>query len=354
MTPERELALPPAPISVGNAAGHPAFGTYRGELPEVDFSRLSGRYHLSAAQRLLKHKRWVYSLVVTPEVIAAFAIVDLGYTSNAFAVAVDLRDEKVLFDGGYLGLPGPLAKVGDRPGEGLEARFRTVGARLACERTLGRERYDIDVDILHIPFVREGLRWHGGILAGGGNPPPLTVISPVDGGGVVNVTQKRAGLPAVGRLHTAGRTFDLSGGVAGMDYTNGYLARHTAWRWALGLGRLSDGTPIGLNLVEGFNDGDTNACENALWIGNRLVRLGSARFQFNPVAVMNEWRLTTEDGAVDLRFRPIHVHREERDYRVVRSHFVQPFGRFEGTVKVDGRSLPVQLAGVAEDQDILW
>jgi hypothetical protein len=279
--------------------------------------------------------------------------VDLTYTSNAFAVAVDLQSKKVLFDGGYLGLPGPLAKVGDRPGEGLEARFRTLGARLSCERTLGRERYDIDIDITHIPFVRDGMRWQGGVLAGGGNAPPLTVIAPVEGG-VVNVTQKRAALPAVGRLHVAGRTFDLSKGVAGMDYTNGYLARRTAWRWAFGMGRLPDGTPLGLNLVEGFNDGDSSACENALWVGNRVMPLGRAKFDFNPGDALDEWRITSTDGAVDLRFRPIHVHREERDYKLVRSHFVQPFGRFEGTVRVDGKTLDLQLAGVAEDQDILW
>ena len=46
-------------------------------------------------------------------------------------------------------------------------------------------------------------RWEGELLAAGG-PPPLTVIAPVAEGGVVNVTQKWAGLLAFGKLAGGG------------------------------------------------------------------------------------------------------------------------------------------------------
>lgn len=352
MTPERELAIPPAPVSVENAAGHPAFGTYVGELPEVDLRRLSGRFQLSRPLRLLKHKRWVYTLVATPEVLAAFAIVDLSYTANAFAVAVDVKERRVLYDGGFMGLPGPLARVGDRPGEGHVARFRTVGARLGVERGHGRARYEVDLNVASLPLLRDGLQWQGGLMAAG-SPPALTVISPVSGDGLVNVTQKRAGMLALGTLTAGGRTYRLDGGMAGMDYTSGYLARHTAWRWALGLGRMPDGTPVGLNLAEGINDGQ-GSNENALWIGHRVLPLGKATFRYNAGDLLDEWRVTAGGGMVDLRFRPFHVHREERNFKLVRSRFFQPFGTFEGTVHLDGRQIPLQLSGVTEDQDILW
>lgn len=354
MTPEREMkcSLPPAPGTVENAAGLPAFGAYAGELPEVDLRRLSGSYGLSAPLRLLKHKRWVYTLVATPEVVAAFSIADLSYTANSFAVVVDLVGGKVVLDTSHLGLSGPLARVGNRPGEGLSARFRTLGARLGLERGLGRERYEVDVDVTAVPLLRPGMRWRGSILAAGG-PTALTVISPVREDGVVNVTQKRAGMLALGTLEAGGRTWSLDGGVAGMDYTNGYLARHTAWRWAFGLGRLPDGTAVGLNLSAGIHEsGKVN--ENVLWLGDRMVPLGHAHFHFNALDVMDEWRVTTAGGGVDLHFRPVHVHRELRDYKLVRSRFLQPFGTFEGTVKVDGQPLRLKLSGVTEDQDILW
>ena len=143
--------------------------------------------------------------------------------------------------------------------------------------------------------------------------------------------------------------------MAGLDYTNGYLARRTAWRWAFASGRLSDGTAVGLNLVEGFNEASEEANENALWIGERLIPLDRARFEYNRSRVLDPWRVTTKDGGIELRFRPVHAHREERDYKIVKSHFVQPLGLFEGQIRLDEKVLSiVSLPGVVEDQDILW
>lgn len=357
MTPEKileelEPRLPPAPKSVENGAGHPAFGTYHGVVPEVDLSKLAGPYALSRPERLLKHKRWKYTLVATPEVVAAFAIADLSYSATAFALAVDLKERKVLFDASYMGVPGPLASVGNRPGEGFASRFYTVGARLSASRGVGRERYAIDVDLKKLPFG-PGLKWKGDVLAVGG-PPALTVISPVFNGGVVNVTQKWAGLLSFGALTAGGKTFSLDGGVAGLDYTHGYLARHTEWRWAMGLGRMADGTPVGVNLVEGINDETDETNENAVWIGRRVIPLGRARFDFNRQDPLDEWRVRTTDGAVDLSFRPLHVHREERDFKLIRSRFAQPVGTFQGRLRIDGEDYDVSLAGVTEEQDVLW
>lgn len=352
MTPEKQLEVRPVPPSA-TSGGKPRFGTYQGELPRVDLSGLAEPYRLSAPLRLLRHKTWQYTLVATPEVVALFSIADLTYSANAFAVAVDLRDRQVLFDGSWLGVPGPFADVNDFPGEGLSARFRAPAGSLQLSRGRGRERYQADVELWEVTRLRRGMRWKGEILAAGG-APALTVIAPVSGGGVVNVTQKWAGLLSFGTLTAGGRTFVLDGGLAGLDYTQGYLARRTAWRWAMAVGRLADGTSVGLNLVEGFNDELDQVSENALWIGNRLIPLGRARFEFNRQDPLDLWRISTSDGVVELSFRPIHVHREDRDLKLVRSQFVQPVGTFRGTLKVGGEVLEVDLAGVSEDQDILW
>lgn len=348
-----EMSLRAAPRSVATVNGSPAFGSYQGELVEVDLQRLGSDYRLALPERWIRLKKWTYSLVATPEVIALFAIVDLSYSGNAFAVVVDRRDKRVLFDGSFMGAPAPLTRVNAHPGEGLDASFRSLGASFRCHRGAGRERYRIEVDARTSPVLGPRLRWDGEVLAVGG-PPALTVIAPVGGNGSVNVTQKWAGLLAFGSLRVGDRSFVLDGGVAGMDYTHGYLARHTAWRWALGVGRLTDGTPVGLNLVEGFNETSTDANENALWIGRRLIPLDRARFDFNRADPLDGWSVKTVDGALDLRFKPLHAHREDRDYKLIRSHFVQPVGTFEGTVQIDGETLPLQLAGVTEDQDVLW
>jgi hypothetical protein len=354
MTPERELSLPPAPESVATSQGEPRFGKYQGELPLVDLGRLQGRWAPAVAARLLKRKCWLYTFAATPEVAAFFAVVDLGYFASAFAVAVDLKDRRPLCDVSFLGAPGPLAQVGDRPGAGLNASFRTLGGRLSARRGEEDERYQLEVDVSRIRTGSlQSFQWRGELLVAGG-PPALTMIAPVEGDGWVNVTQKRGGLLALGSLEAGGKRFRLDGGVGGLDYTQGYLARHTSWRWAFAAGRLADGTPVGLNFAEGFNESSGDN-ENALWVGDRLYPLARVRFEYDPKELLDPWRVTTVDGAVDLRFKPIYVHREEKDLRLVVSHFAQPVGLYEGTVRLGGRTYTLSnVPGITEEQDMLW
>ncbi|MBN1210388.1 MAG: DUF2804 domain-containing protein [Myxococcaceae bacterium] len=354
MTPAREMSLPSVPSSVATNQGEPRFGKYQGELPEVDLGRLQGRWAPARAARLLKRKRWHYTFAATPEVAAVFTVVDLGYTSSAFAIVVDLKERRPLCDVSFLGAPGPQVEVSDRPGAGLIASFRTLGGRLSARRGEDDERYQIEVDVSRMRTGSlQSLQWRGELLVAGG-PPALTLIAPVEGDGLVNVTQKRGGLLALGSLEAGGKRFRMDGGVGGLDYTQGYLSRHTSWRWAFAAGRLADGTPVGFNFAAGFNEGSGNN-ENVLWVGDRLFPLGRARFEYDPKELLDPWRVTTEDGAVDLRFKPIYVHREEKDLRLVVSHFAQPVGLFEGTVRVEGRTLTLShVPGVTEDQDMLW
>lgn len=343
--------LPSAPDALTSADGTPHFGTYEGGLPRVDLARLSGRYQLPFHQQVLKHKKWLYSFVATPEVIALQAVVDVGYASNAFCTVVDLRDGAVLVDESFMGPPRPLVTVNDCAGQGLEVAFRVPGASLKASRPAGAERYRWRA---RLGALRTTLALDCELLAAG-TAPPLTVVAPVPGDGRINVTQKWAGLLSFGTLTAKGRRFNLDGGVGGLDSTHGYLARRTAWRWGFGCGRLADGSPLGFNCVEGFNETRDDVNENGLWLGGQLYPLGRARFSYNKADVLDPWTLTTTDGAVNLTFKPVAAHREARDLKLVKSWFVQPIGAWEGTFTVEGKSYPVQgLPGVSEDQDILW
>lgn len=346
--------LPPAPPSVEDAGGAPRYGTYQGALDVVDLSRLRGSYQPNRLDRLRMHKKWLYGFIATREVAALFAVVDLGYTSNAFALALDFSSGRVLADVGVLGLPKPLVHVNDHPGAGLEVAFRRPDARMKAWRTFGDERFHGHVRLgLAAPFIKPKLELSWDLLAAGA-APPLTVIAPVDKA-VVNVTQKWAGMLSFGSLEADGRRYSLDGGVGGLDYTHGYLARETSWRWAFVCGRLDDGTPIGINLVEGFNESRDDVNENALWLGNELIPLGRARFTWNPTAILDPWRVRTEDGSLDLEFKPWAAHTELRDLKVVKSSFKQPVGLWSGELKVGGHTYQIKDApGVAEDQSVLW
>ncbi|WP_394839869.1 DUF2804 domain-containing protein [Pendulispora rubella] len=329
------MTLDHVPAGVVDGSGAVRFGTYRGELRQVALPRGS----------FFRHKRWVYTFVATPEIIALHAIVDLGYASNAFALVADRAAKSILYDKGFTGLPRPFVHVGPRAGD---ARFRLPGVDLRAGFSSADGTYRQRVQTA-------GLLWLGE-LATAQSPPALTVIAPMPKGGT-NVTQKSAALAASGMIEVAGRSFDLREGVGGFDYTNGHLARHTAWRWGFACGKLDSGARIGFNLVEGFNDAN-GVCENALFLGDELLPLGRARFSWNRNDVLAPWRCTTEptnDAALDLTFEPIGAHREDRNLGIVRSHFAQPVGHFSGTIEAHGRSYHVEhLAGVTEDQDVVW
>lgn len=347
-------SLAQAPLTLEDSLGAPRFGTYQGSLDAVNLGALRGPWQPRPLERLAVHKRWLYAFVATHEVAAVFAIVDLGYASNAFALAVDLQTHQVLADQGVMGLPWPMVQVNEHVGPGLEARFRGLGASFHAWRRFGDERYHARVRLgVPAPLTRPRLSLRAELLVAGAGPA-LTVIAPV-GQGQVNITQKWAGLPAYGELEAGGRRYRLDGGLGGLDCTHGYLARRTAWRWAFVCARLPDGTPLGINLVEGFNESREDVNENAVWLGQRLFPVGRARFKWNHDDLLDRWHVTTTDGAVDLTFKPVAQHREQRDLVFVRSRFSQPVGLWSGTVRLDGQTHQFENApGVAEDQDVTW
>ncbi len=348
------MVLPTCPHDVVDENGAPRFGTYQGLPENVAFAELKAPYALSKRDKLLRHKRWMYAFVATPEVTFLCSVANLNYTSNSFALVLDRAENRVLVDHGYLGLTAPFVQVNDQPGAGFRAHFRIPGVDAQWARPFGGDRYHLSLRHgMRLPLRQPSLACELELQAAGA-PPPLTVIAPVDGG-TVNVTTKWAGLTSFGTLTAGGKTFKLDGGVGGFDYTNGLLARHTTWRWAFACGRLDDGSPVGLNLAEGVNEAGEEVIENALWLKGALHPLKRARFRFEKKKPMAGWEIETDDGAVNLRFTPLGMHRESRDLKVVKSYFVQPVGYFEGTLKIGGQTYPVsQLAGVTEDQDIIW
>ncbi len=363
------LALSPAPAEVPGPDGVPRFGAYAGELGPVDLGRLAPPHALPAWARRLRRKRWHYALYTTPEVVAVMAVAEMGYASNAFFAALDLREKQPLVDVTLLGPPAPLTTVSDAMSRGLSAGFRVPGARFRFVRSDTSDRYRHAVEISALRRPRSGRVTFEGEALVTGAPPPLALIAPVPGSGNadgqkasvlardgVNVTQKSVGLLASGRLEVGRRRYTLDGGVVGLDSTHGFLARHTQWRWAMGCGRREDGTPLGFNLVAGFNAvADGTAGENVLFFGDQLEPVGPAAFRFNPADPLDLWQISTDDGAVQLTFRPLHAHRDVRDLGILRSRFVQPLGFFTGRLRFRGQEIPLsELPGVTEDQDMLW
>jgi hypothetical protein len=145
-----------------------------------------------------------------------------------------------------------------------------------------------------------------------------------------------------------GRRFDLDGYSASLDYTNGLLARKTAWRWA-----SAHSPDVGFNLQAGFN----GAGENVLWLHGKMILLGAAQFEFDPKRPMQSWRVFTDDGLLDLTFEPHGARRENKNLLVAASFYIQPIGVFSGQVRAhinDAPTMVSNLLGVTEDHRARW
>jgi hypothetical protein len=329
---------PPPDSVIDPVTRAPRIGSFRGPLPRVDLAPL-GR---GPFFRLARRKRWLWGTVASDELLAGFAVVDLGYVASAFAYAWHFGERRMLADRSALG-PGFCGRVGDSAEEGCAARFGCGRSAARITRAEGSSAYEVEFELRDLRLAAR--------LETRGAPIPLSAIAatPPD---AVATTQKRVRLGAKGELAVGDRRFSLDGALGGLDYSHGYPLRHTRWKWGFALGHAAGGEPFGLNLVEGF----VGEPECAVWVGDELLPLGEGRFEFDGSDLLAPWRVRTVDGAADLVFEPGGMHREEKNLRLVVSHFVQVAGRFRGTIALPGRAtLRLDgVPGVTEDQEMLW
>ncbi|MES2318247.1 MAG: DUF2804 domain-containing protein [Pseudomonadota bacterium] len=323
------MTLPAAPHAVVDGAGQPAFGRFAGQAASVDWAALAAPYRRSAWWRRFHHKRWHYVALAGEELFCAVAIVDLGWTSTAFAYAFDRRQRKVVAAFSQDGLPGLSAHLAGHAGG--ESRFRFLSKNI----TLGPAGLILRCGNFQIDAQYAGAS------------PLLLAVGAVDGGSV-HATQKSGGMALQGEVRIGARRVSLDGGVASIDYSNGLLARETDWRWA-----CAHSLDLGFNLQAGY----FGANENALWLDGKIYPLGAARFDFDAADPLAPWHITTADGLLDLHFTAEGVRREDKNLLVAASKYVQPIGTFSGIVRAgpDAPAVAVkQLAGVTEDHRSRW
>ncbi|MDA9912971.1 DUF2804 domain-containing protein [Candidatus Nanopelagicales bacterium] len=355
------LAMPKVPDAVVDNQGHPRFGVYRGVPEEIDLSGLGHPYSRNRLGEFLRHKRWMYIFATTDEIQIAAAIVDAGPTGTAFLSVTDRATGEKLAEASRPGGTRPLVRVGNKPAAGHRSHYVLPGTMMTARADERDLRFQASfhrvpfLPMLSDPWIDLDL-WmeldaHDGI----------TAVSEIAGSSpMVTTTVKNAALPVRGQLtlNRDGRKteFSLAAGQGGFDFTSGYLPRETSWRWAFSVGRSADNRSVGLNLTSDFSGMGGRCGENMIWLDGVPHRLNpSADISFDQTEPLKPWHITTSDGAVDLIFNPMSVHKESLNLGAVRSSFIQPAGHFSGSVRVgDERVVLDALPGVVEDQDILW
>jgi hypothetical protein len=331
-----EANLQPAPPSVAGDDGAPRTGLFSGTIADAGFGKLQAPYAPSFLERRLIEKKWQYVLVTTREMMLCMALVDTGYLASGFCAVFDRGARRLLANENPV-LPSISAQIGDQAGDGHSARLigpgvrasiRRSGAEIAIEADWGPIGVDLKLDLAAAP-------------------PPMTAVAPVGPPGRFDLTQKTVLVPARGEVRAGNWSFAVEGEFAGLDFTHGYLARDTAWRWAFASGRAG-GRLVGFNFSEGFLQGEG---ENVVWLDGTPQAAGKVSFTFDGNAPLSQWRIRSEDGRTDLVFQPEGYRAQTIDLMLIASKYLQPFGTFSGRlhgVPVDG------LAGVTEDHTARW
>jgi hypothetical protein len=151
-------------------------------------------------------------------------------------------------------------------------------------------------------------------------------------------TRKQGDVPVRGRVRIGAREWPMDG-VAFIDDSAGYHARHTAWRWSAGVGEGVDGERVAWNLVEGVHDAP-RASERTVWIDGEPREVAPVPFAPD---------LSTVG---DLRFSEWAARVDDTNRLLLRSRYRQPFGTFGGTLP-GGPELATGY-GVMEWHDVRW
>ena len=348
------------PYSLINSHGKPHFGRFEHAVNEVNVDNADYRTPMnkkaSKWQRHFNFKRFQYFGGISEDLIFGCALADLRYLGAAFVYVYRTSDRKML----TWQFKRPLAfglDMTNRPDNGVstfKARKRSINMRYQLNSQGERRK------ILEIDFGKE-LKIQAETL----EPrqfEEMALCTPTAVNGWV-YAQKTAALAATGEIHCALGNFNLEeiACYGHHDFSAGYMRRETFWNWACFSGVAYSSTqkaetkePLGLNVSWGVNE--TGYSENCFWVGNRIHLLPQVQFKFDRDDVNSTWRVSSENGQIDLSFVPQGMHKEHLNAKFMATNFKQIFGKFKGhLVTAEGIRYDIENQyGFVEDQYSKW
>lgn len=337
--------LKPKPESILDLNGAPNVGAYYGSYNQVQILRQKG-ISWSGLKQAISHKRWQFVGLATDEVFISCVLVDVAYAGSAFLCVVDLKNGKVIKDISFMGIPKLNFLVSDRPGEGAIASFKQPGSKIEIKRAMGSSSYNLEIKLKNFEISAN--------LETSGAPESLIAIGK-EREGKFAFTQKANLLPVKGQMKIGNTHWNLDSGLGSLDYSSGIYPRVVQWDWGFAQGHNQDGTAIGFNLAKGNNLG--GQLDNALWINGQLYPLKSVDFVFEKNNLMEPWKVKTEDGLINLTFRPKGAHKEQTNLVLIKSQLSQIFGLYDGTIRdpASGKEHTItNLPGICENQYAKW
>jgi len=332
-----------------NEDGQPSFGLFPkgvNVINHMDYDlRNTMDRKLGKLSKRLKFNQFQFVGITSPELIVGIAIVDLKFASNCFVYVYEPKSNR--FE--EFSFIQPLAintLIGLKPNNS-EASFQQ-----------GRNK--VSITATKIPRLRTvSVSLESGfkvdiVIDESTNFNPLAVCARAGYTGWV-YTQKATALACSGSVQWADRKYDIEsiGALACVDWSAGYMRRETSWNWGSLSCKLADGRHLGFNLAAGVNE--TGFTENGLWLDGTLHKIDMVDFQFNRYDSKQTWVLRSNDGIINLSFKPAGQRKEKMNLIVVASNFTQHFGQFSGDITLNGEIIHLEDAwGFVEDHYAKW
>lgn len=326
--------------------------TAEGRLAQAGFATSMQRRYKRSDIRVskLKIKEWDYYLVYNSKFAVALTVADNGYMGMLSASVIDFENQKEkttsiieLFTRGKYGMP-ETSKKGDVNVVTNQAKFAFTHEKENRHLVVDFKKFDgeksLKVDIVLTDEPHESMV----IATPFANKPKAFYYN-----------QKIVGFLASGTVCYGDQKieFNSADSMGILDWGRGVWTYKNTWYWGSVAG-IVDGHKFGLNLGYGF--GDTSAAsENMAFFDGYATKLDQITFEIPKTEkgkndYLMPWKVTSNDGAVDLSFAPIINRHSDTNLWVLRSNQNQVFGKFSGTVKLkDGKVVEIkEMIGFAE------
>lgn len=323
--------------------GKPRLGIFNERITDVNYAKYSLETPMGTRipDFLKKYaaNQFCFTGITNSDFMSGIAVIDLKYAANAFFYTY-LRKEKRLFEIEKTSLPlKSCIYISNNPSD-PSFYFRSGNLVIECSNS---------------EIIAESSEMKIEALLDSSGTSPLRICTRTGYRGWV-YTEKTSPVNIKGTLEIPGIKYRLESpeSLAIIDWTSGYMRRHTYWNWAATAFMLGNGSRLGLNLSSGVNDTGWN--ENAFWIDGKMTRSGSSIFEFDSGDLMKPWKIYSENGNIDLEFIPEASRSEKKQAIIAASRFTQLTGIFNGILRTpEGQE--TRLSGVpgwTEDHYAKW
>lgn len=331
------------------ANGQPVYGLFpqgveRLNYLDYDLRTVLDRKRSTLAKRF-KFNQFQFISFMSNELIVGLAIVDLKLVSNAFLYLYDPQT-KQFEEFNFLQPFARSTRIEPQPNNGIsefksgQNSFSIKASTLPGIRHVNvkiGKKVEIDATIDETTHYN-----------------PLEICTRAGYNGWV-FTHKSAAQTCNGSVRWQQKNYDLKeiGALAAVDWTGGYMRKHTFWNWASLSHRLDNGHLLGFNLAAGVNE--TGFTENAVWLDGRLIKVDMVDFLFDRYHPKHSWAIRSADGIIDLHFTPEGQRSDKTNAGFIISNFSQFFGRFSGEIHLPNETIILQDAwGLTEDHFAKW